>query len=147
MTILSPNQKEHLRALYLKRVHNVSTSVRKIVSSEVVQPNPHYKGKTEDTFGLYTGFLCSIYNLLSGKTNRLLGELGVAELTKELGVMEDEVRIVQYISDQTLIDNVLDDITNNLVLNEEVLIEAEWWLVRKVVADSEGVQHTVLLTK
>ena len=147
MPVFSDAQKAMFRSILSSRVHTTSVRVQKIVSSSDSQPNPHYEARNVDTYATYSGFMCSVFDILSGKTDRMFGVQGVQELTKELGLMDSEIRVVQYVCDLTLTDDVLADITNNLEVNEKLEIDGEWWLVRNVVEDSEGTQHTALLTK
>jgi len=131
-------------------MHNQTINVKKISGVTTTQKDPRYKETEQPTFDEYSDFDCSYYHMLSGKIDRMFSERDIAELTEQLGTMEQTIYAVRYISGLTLTAGVIGPeppITNNLVLEEEVKIDAEWWKVRLVVPDSEGVQHTALVTK
>ena len=150
MTIMPVGVRNRARTILAARMHNLTTSVKKITSTTTTQKDPRYKESEQPVFTTYTDFQCSYYHMLSGKVDRMFSERDIAELTQQLGTFEQTIYAVRYISDLTLSVSSPpggSPITNNLIIDEEVLIDSEWWKVRIVVPDSEGIQHTALVTK
>jgi len=153
MPIIPAQILEKLRThVFPKYLINTTTSVKKILSYTTETSNPHYPSSKVPVFTEYNNFVCSIINMLSGKVNRLFGEREMSELIAELGIVGNEAYVIQYVSDQELVPGVY----NNLILDEQILIELEtcdsgacdnWWKVRKVIPDSEGLLHTAIVTK
>lgn len=146
MTLLSTATKNRLRSVYASRIHNTAYTVRKKSGTVVNQANPMFEGVKEAQFTAYTDFYASVYDILSGKVNRMFAERGAPEILAELGVHQQDVRVVVYVCDTDLTSNT-PTVPNNLEVDEEILIDSEWWRVIKVVADSEGVQHTALAVR
>ena len=150
MTILPTGVKERMRSIFAERMHNTVTSVKKISATTTDQLDPRYEETTQNTLTVYTDFGCSYYHMLSGKIDRMFAERDIAELTAQLGTLEQIMYVVRYVCDLTLSTTSPAGgpaVVNNLKLDEEVLIDGEWWKVRLVIEDSEGVQHTALLSK
>ena len=75
---------------------------------------------------------------------------GLPDLVESLGLTPDNAIVIQYVSGETLSAPTVVDATtttNDLVEGDEILWESEWWKVKLVVPDSEGIQHTVFAVK
>jgi hypothetical protein len=155
MPIFDAGQKQTARENYKQLIHNFVTSVKITTDTTPVQPDPRFTARSFKTQVKWDDFHCSIFHFLSGKTDRLLQERGMRDLIAPLGLTPDDSIVVQYVCDDLLIipdyddppDVPLTEISNNLSLDDEVLFNGEWWKVKVVIPDSEGIQHTVFATK
>lgn len=163
MPVLSEAQRAIFRRQFKRLIHNMTTSVKKVETLTTVQPDPRFQSRTEKTLLQWDDFKCSIFHFLSGKTDRLLQERGERDLIAQLGLTPETTIVVQYVNDELLtVPNYeasygddpagwpipqLTDTLNNLAVNDEVLWKGEWWVVKAVIPDSEGIQHTVIASK
>ena len=152
MPVLSVAAKTALRTRYKRLIHNLITSVKKADTQTTVQPDPRFEGREQTTYKQWDDFHCSVFHFLSGKTDRLLQERGEHDLIAQLGLTPETTITVQYVSDdllvvETIVSEPPRTAINNLEVNDEVLWMTEWWKVKVVIQDSEGIQHTVIACK
>lgn len=150
MPVLFAGQQNVLRAQYKRLIHNEVTSVKKVDVETASQPDPRFEARTTKTYKQWDDFACSMFHFLSGKTDRMIHARGLPDLVASLGLTPDNAVVVQYVSGETLsVPNPADatTTTNDLVDGDEILWKGEWWTVKLVVPDSEGIQHTVFAVK
>jgi hypothetical protein len=152
MPVLTPSQKLTAKVQYKKFIHNFTTSVRKASSSTSVQPDPRIHARDQVVLKQWDDFKCSMFHFLSGKTDRLLQERSYNDLVAQLGIVPDRAIVVQYVCDEYIrVPNPLDDpvipVLNNLTVNDEILYSGEWFIIKTVIPDSEGIQHTAFACK
>jgi hypothetical protein len=144
------------RIRFRRLIHNFVTSVRKANTVVSVQPDPRFEARNQITLLKWDDFHCSIFHFLSGKTDRLLSERGERDLVAQLGLTPETAIVVQYVCDDLLYEPdyegdepevPLTSTINNLTVNDEILWEGEWWKIKAVIPDSEGIQHTVFACK
>lgn len=149
MTLLPYGVRDTMRNTYRLRIHNQLTPVKKIISTSENNVNPNYEPSSENVLALYTDFYCSYYNVLSGKTDRVFNERDPLEQLPQFGLVADDVYIVQYVVGLDLTPDVPGDPakTSDMEIGEQIYIDGQWWLVRKVINDSEGIQSTLFVIK
>lgn len=150
MTVITnPDTLIVMRENYRTHIHNVLTPVKKIISTPSNDANPGYESSAGITLSEYTNFYCSYFNVLSGKTDRVFKEREPLEQLEQFGLMNRDVYIIQYVSglDLTIITGGDPPKTSDFVVDEQIFVDNQWWIVRKVIPDSEGIQHTVFVVK
>lgn len=144
MPILNPVELELMKEAYARDIHNTILSIRKFDGETTTyDENPLYKADTKNAFTEYAGFPCSVYYILSGKVNRLFDERNVQTL-KDLGLLDEDIWIVNYIQDFEFVTGIL---TNLKVGDQIELTTDNWYEVKMVVEDSEGLQAKAIVTK
>ena len=149
MTIIPTGALDIVREQFRTHIYNVLTPVKKIIANTNNDENPGYAASEGNTLAEYTGFYCSYFNILSGKTDRVFKERDSLEQFEQFGLIDKDAYIIQYISGISLTPvNIGDPArTSDFLVDEQIHIDNNWWIVRKVIPDSEGVQHTVFVVK
>lgn len=111
MTIVTARRKVMFRNKFIRLVHNQPVDVRIKIDETNVQPNPDFKAEMKSRFGELSGFMCSVFPILSGKLTRLFRAKLEHELVQS-GLLDKAEFMVQFVPQQFILRTTEGLVTN-----------------------------------
>lgn len=119
MPIFNDHQRAIARNQYLRYVHNIDIDVEVAITRTRAVVMPGYTAtqseETQDT-NLFSGFRCSVYDMLSGKLGRIFRNR-IYEVAMEMGIWDDVAYMVQYVDQQYILESHAGAATNGTPSN------------------------------
>lgn len=147
--LITPAELIALRSLLEEYHHVTNLSVRKIMSYTSVTNHPAMGSGSIPVFEQFDTFKCTAIHIFSGKMNRIFAERQTFELLQQFSQMEGTLYVVHYVKDKVLTKGVAPIITasHNLEVDEELLIDGDWWKAKMIIPDSQNIQESAFMSR
>lgn len=127
MPVFSPQQRKIARQQFGRYMHNDTLSVQLAISRDKSTVMPGYDDmESAETvnYGTFSGFKCSVYDMLSGKLSRIFRNR-IYEVAMEFGIWDDVAYLIQYIDTKYILEAHTGTATNvvssNTILNDSAI--------------------------